>query len=160
MYKKKIIALPLHLCGGVFCFLYVFFCIVMSKLHGWNVHFLLVWAAAWFFLPFLIRVINHVDSGIIERKGKSEIHGNMNANCSLQSLPFEGHNITCNRYIRCELSICLSISLASLKKQLVIVVPHVTKVWIQAGHPYWKVCLYFIKWPFLLSKNLAHFSSE
>lgn len=30
--------------------------------------------------------------------------------------------------IRCELSICLSISLASLKKQLVIVVPHVTKV--------------------------------
>lgn len=35
-----------------------------------------------------------------------------------------------------ELSICLSISLASLKKQLVIVVPRVKKVWIQAGHPY------------------------
>ena len=59
----------------------------------------------YFFLPLLIlRVINRVDSGIIiiERKGKNEIHGNMNANCSLQSLPFEIHNITCNRYLRCE----------------------------------------------------------
>jgi len=62
----------------------------------------------YFFLPLLIRVINRVDSGIIERKGKNEIHGNMNANCSLQSLPFEGHNITCNRYLRCEETIIFS----------------------------------------------------
>lgn len=83
----------------------------------------------YFFLPLLIRVINRVDSGIIERKGKNEIHGNMNANCSLQSLPFEGHIISLSidildvkrlLFSQHELSICLSISLASSKKQLVI----------------------------------------
>lgn len=39
----------LHVCGDVICFLCVFFCVVMSKLHGWNAHFLLVSCSFIFF---------------------------------------------------------------------------------------------------------------
>lgn len=83
----------------------------------------------YFFLPLLIRVINRVDSGIIERKGKNEIHGNIWMQIAafnpfllkaIISLATDILDVKRLLFSQHELSICLSISLASSKKQLVI----------------------------------------
>lgn len=149
MYQNNILLFPsLHVCGDVFCFFVCVFLHCNEQVAWMKCSLSSGVMQLYFFLLLLIRVINRVDSGIIERKGKNEIHGNMNANCSLQSLPFEGHNITCNRYLRCEESIIFStwtkhlfINISCKLKETAcytVVVPqwHVTNVWIQTGHPY------------------------
>lgn len=118
----------LHVCGDVFCFLCVF--LRCNEQVAWMKCSLSSGVMQlYFFLPLLIRVINRVDSGIIERKGKNEIHGNIWMQIAafnpfllkaIISLAIDILDVKRLLFSQHELSICLSISLASSKKQLVI----------------------------------------